>query len=80
MLNNKKTVTQRFIENYKKLETQYQEKGNLELYQEAVELLRRRNETNEDVIDTISLKSMFQNGQSKQASEKIHNISNIFKE
>lgn len=82
MFNNKKSLTHRFIENYKKLETQYEGKVNQEqLYQETMELLKRGRERNEDLVETETLSNIFKEAQSNQKSEipKI-NISNIFKD
>lgn len=84
MFNNKKSVTQRFIENYKKLESQYEEVDSKQLYQEAVQLLRLNEHKNEEeLMEQSSLSSTFKEAQSnrytKQYPEKL-NVSNIFKE
>lgn len=80
MFNTKKSVTQRFIENYKKLECQYEgEADTKQLYQEAIELLRLNEHRNEEEpMEKSSLSSMFKEAQSKRNSKEKIKISEIF--
>lgn len=79
MFSNTKSTTQRFIENYKKLESQYQESNPEQLYQEAIELLKSSKKMDDEMLDQTTLSSMFKAETKKENVEKI-NISNIFKE
>lgn len=86
MFSDKKSLTQRFIDNYKKLEAQYGGTADSEqIFQEAIDLLGRSSETtlnSEDIVEKASLSSVFKEARSKQDKSQVEkiDISNIFKE
>lgn len=83
MFNNQKTLSQRFIENYKMVEEQYKGAANPDqVYQEAMELLQNSRETSEDVVDTSSLSSTFKEAQAGNRKNEISKIDvkDIFKD
>lgn len=82
MFSNTVSITQRFIENYKKLETHYQEEVNpKQLYVEAIELLKISKKVDDEGVDTTSLKSIFKAAGPKKEEHIVKiNISHIFKE
>lgn len=79
MFNTKRTLTQRFIENYNKLKIQNPETDPEQLYQEAVELLKLSKNTNDhDMYNEASLSSAFGNAKLKNQEATSVNISDIF--
>lgn len=81
MFNTKKTLTQRFIENYAKLKAQNPDVNPEQLYEDAVELMKMaKGRNDEDVNDEASLSSAFREAQLKNSVPIKINIPNLFKQ
>lgn len=82
MFNNKtRTLTQRFIETYRKLELQYNvdKQPQEKLYQEAIDILTREfNQRKEGDDDHVSIAKAFKEAQTKE--NITINVKDIFKE
>lgn len=82
---NYKTLTQRFIETYKKVQSIQPNASEQELYTEAIEILQRersarRAEANEEDSEPVSLSTAFKEAQKKLDEKPKINIANIFKD
>ncbi|GJQ73517.1 hypothetical protein Trydic_g13870 [Trypoxylus dichotomus] len=80
-LSNDKTpsLTQRFIDIYKKLDTQYESQASEEkLYKEAIEMMSRDRESKKE-DEFVSLSSAFKEAQSKNTETSSIDIKKLFK-
>lgn len=65
------SVTQQFIEVYKKLDTQYEHKADeKKLYKEAIEMISKDREVKKEEDELISLSSLFKEAQEKPNDTK----------
>lgn len=81
LLNDKTpSLTQHFIEIYKKLETQYENKASEDkLYQEAIEMLSREREMKKEEDEYVSISTAFKDAQDRSSNTMNINIKDIFK-